>query len=261
LVGGLCALVFGEPLTVNAFGSAFRSGFQVLCLSLGLIVLSQRRLASLVLEGRPRTVIGPLVALWVYLLIRAPASLDPPAALLQVLDRTALVVVMIILASGVIGEDRYRLVRAGLAGMAVVAIWGIAQRIGIHPFLDPAIWEPGRPRRPLGTHNLMGGYLAAWLPVAAAVALGERGWRKVIWGAVLLVDLAAFLLMESRGAWLVMAVTLLAMLPWLALGGARRVTEVAARDRRGWQVLLALSVVVAIACAGPVVARLSTGEH
>ncbi len=261
LISGLCVLVAGAPLTVNAFGPGYRAAFQVLAFGLGLLVLAETRSAALVLAGRPRGVILPLVALWVYLVVRAPATLDRPAALTAVLDRTALLVVMAIVAAGILGPRRWALVRAGLVGMAVVAAWGIAQRFGVHPFIDPEVWQPSRPTRPLGTHNLMGVYLAAWLPAAAAMALVAAGRRKLAWGAVVLLGLGCFLLSESRGAWLATAAAIAIMLPWFVRGGAQLVRTAAARDRRGTWLLVAAALLVVIACGGSVAGRLATREQ
>ena len=232
----------------------------MLSLGLGLVALGDPGLAKVLLAGRPRSVVLPLVALWIYVIARVPSTLDPPAALGQVLERTALGTVIVILASGVIGDGRRAVIRAGLLGMAVVAVWGIAQRAGVHPFLDPSIWRPSRPTRPLGTHNLMGVYLATWLPVGAAVALAATGWRKVGWGAVALLGLACLLLSESRGAWLALAVALVAMGPWLMRGGTGHVAAAWRRDRRGAWILVLAALIVTAACAGSVVARLGTPE-
>jgi len=254
-------MVAAAPLTVNAFGSGFRAAFHVLALGLGLVALSDPRRVALLFDAQARKWLLPLLALWIYLLARAPASLDRPAALLQVLDYSALVVVMVILASGMLGHANRWVAIAGVGGMAVIAGWGIAQRFGIHPFLDPSIWEPSRPTRPLGTHNLMGGYLAAWVPVAAAGALEAGGWRRAAWSGAALLGLACFLLSESRGAWLAAGVAAIIFVPWLASGGARRIAAVARRDPAGFRLLAVAGLAVVVASAGTVVSRLATHER
>lgn len=260
LVGGVGLLIFAAPLTVNAFGSDFRTGFHVLAFGLGLVALTNPLPLVRGMGAGSGLILVLLLALWAYHLLRAPASLDPPAALLQVLDRTALAVVITILASGMI-PNRRLVVVAGLAGMGLVAAWGVAQPLGIHPFFDPALWQPTRPTRPLGTHNLMGGYMAAWLPIAALGAIEARGFARAAWGGAALLGLACFLLSESRGAWLAAGGATVLMLPWLLRGGWGRIVAVAKRDSRGLRALALAALVVVVVCAGSVMSRLLTVER
>ncbi len=204
VAAGLCLAAAGVPLTVNAFGARFHAAYHVLAFGLGLVVAADSRLAARIARI-PLGIAGPFLALWLIGLASAPFSLDLPAALGRSLDSTAALVVFAIVAAGIAGRAWRAVVLAGLLGMAVVALWGILQRMGIHPFLDPAIWQPSRPTRPLGTHNLVGGYLAAWLPAALALALIGRGAHRAAGTAAFLLGLACFLESESRGAWLALA--------------------------------------------------------
>jgi O-antigen ligase/tetratricopeptide (TPR) repeat protein len=265
IAAGLGLAAAGVPLTVNAFGATFLAGYHVLALVLGLVVVADAQLSARVAR-LPLRIAGPFLALWLVVLASAPFSLDLPAALKRALDSTAALAVLAIAAAGIGGRARSAILLAGILGMAVVAIWGLLQRLGIHPFLDPAIWQPSRPTRPLGTHNLVGGYLAAWLPAALGLALTGRGLPRAAGFVAFLVGLACFLESESRGAWLALAVAGSAATAGLLHREGRAILERAAgSDRRGFRrraaILGAAAILVGGLAGRTLVERLATREH
>src|SRR5688572_13137759 len=98
IAAGLGLAAAGVPLTVNAFGARFHAGYHVLAFALGLVVAADARLAARVTR-LPLAVAAPFLALWALRLVRAPFSLDLPAALGQVLDCTAALVVFALAAT------------------------------------------------------------------------------------------------------------------------------------------------------------------
>jgi O-antigen ligase len=259
IVPGLCLLTFGAPLTVNAFGAPFHAGMRAIALGLGIVWLASGARVSL---GRA---LWPWIALWGLGVFGSLWSLDPPAALAQALDRTAIGAVLLILASAP-SRARRPIVLAGVAGLLLVAAWGLLQRFGIHPFMDRSVWEPSRPTRPLGTHNLMGGYLAAWLPAAAALALGATGAGRLLGATAALVGFACFLETESRGAWLALLITgLVVPVTWFARGGRQLLARAPVAERRAiGRIGIGLAIgglILGGISAGTLKARLATEER
>ena len=259
VVPGLCLLAFGAPLTVNAFGAPFHAGMRAIALGLGIVWLASRPRIS------PPRALWPWVALWGLGVVGSLWSLDPPAALAQALDRTAIGAVLLILSTAP-SRARRPIVLAGVAGLLLVAAWGLLQRFGIHPFMDRSVWEPSRPTRPLGTHNLMGGYLAAWLPAAAALALGAPGAGRILGAAAALVGFACFLETESRGAWLALLIAgLVVPAIWFARGGLPLFARAPVSERRGiGRIGIGLAIgalVLGGISAGTLKARLATEER
>jgi tetratricopeptide (TPR) repeat protein len=243
-------------LTVNAFGFGYRAAFRIVAAGLGLLAVATARQTWP--GGWPWSV-TPLVAAWIWGLARTPWSLDPAAAVGQALDRTALVVPLVVLAgSGITARGRRWILGAGLAGMTLVAVWGILQTLGIHPFIERALWEPSWPARPLGTHNLLGGYLVAWLPVAVAWFLAARGTGKLLLGVATLLAWASLLGTASRGAWLAALIVAALLVPWIATAGRRLLLEL---WRRTWRVHVAVAlamVLIGLLAARGIVERLET---
>ncbi len=250
LAAGLALVLVLVPLTANAFGYKARLAFHVVALGLGAVATGSRRA-----RAWPWW-LWPLVGMLGWGWLRVPAAPDRAAALAQMLDRTALWALLVATAA-ISDGGRRRALGAGLIGMGLVAVWGLLQTVGIHPFLPRSIWEPSAPTRPLGTHNLMGGFLVAWLPMAvvwATTARGAAGW--VGWGATV-VGWACLLQTVSRGAWLAAAVAGAWWLPWMVRGWRQRQR---AQLRRRVVVLGVLVALIGAASAAVVVERLQTPE-
>lgn len=75
--------------------------------------------------------------------------------------------------------------------------------------------------------NLTGGALVLFLPLAYFYALAERGWRRLLGGAVVLLGTAGLLFSISRGAIVSLALVLL-WLSWLRAPHAGRIIGLAA---------------------------------
>jgi O-antigen ligase len=234
-------------------------------LGLGIALLARRSGRG---RGSPPALLWPWIALWALGAVLVPIALDRPAALAQALDRTAIGVLFLVLITCVppTEEARRPIVLAGVWGLLVVACWGLLQRFGIHPFMDPKVWEPSRPTRPLGTHNLMGGYLAAWMPAALALALGASGGLRWLGAVAALVGFACFLQTESRGAWLAFLVATAGLGGvWIGRGGGHLLARGSTRDRRARRRmaigLAAAAIVLGGISAGTLLSRLGTRER
>lgn len=55
---------------------------------------------------------------------------------------------------------------------------------------------------PFGHPNYTAGFLLLALPLLAYLTLGDRGWRRYLWGSGVVLGLLAFLSANSRGGWL-----------------------------------------------------------
>lgn len=96
------------------------------------------------------------------------------------------------------------LCRAITLGGLPVAVYAIAQRVGLDPLWDEI--PNGRVFSTIGQTNSLGAYLALVVPVAVGSAVA--GGRRPGWWALALIEATALLLTESRGGALGVAVGL-----------------------------------------------------
>ena len=125
-----------------------------------------------------------------------------------------------------------------------------ASRIGKLPWLDPAlrwfsIWQTNLTVYGLNS-NVIGGIIAAFIPLQVAALIGNRSSR--VWISMVLVGLSALglLLSESRGAWLALAIVAGGWGLWKLI--SRRVVN-QRQARTAWAVMVAtggLAFVVAL---------------
>ncbi|MBE3591181.1 MAG: O-antigen ligase family protein [Firmicutes bacterium] len=98
------------------------------------------------------------------------------------------------------------------AGPVAVAWVGLEQYAALH---DWSTREITRIWSTTGNANTLSGYLAASLPVAAAMACARRGWRRWVWAAAAVVLATAILLSYTRGGWYAVLAALVLLALWV----------------------------------------------
>ena len=113
-------------------------------------------------------------------------------------------------------EERERLVTAFLWGRVPVAIYGLAQYLG----LDPLEWLTSpvpRAFSTLGNTIYLGAYLAMAIPFTLARLVSAAGWGEALrYGLVLALQVGCLRVTFSRGAWLALLGAALLFLGYLA---------------------------------------------
>lgn len=123
-------------------------------------------------------------------------------------------------------QARVRTLARALFSVSIpVAAYGVLQYLE----LDPALWTldagAGRAFSTYGNPNILGGFLMFSLPIALALALGERDprWRAFYWAGLAL-NMVTLVATFTRGAWIGAAIGLLvtAVVAWRQQLGPRR---------------------------------------
>jgi len=109
--------------------------------------------------------------------------------------------------------QRRALLRTAVLTGSLVALYGVAQYLGLEPTQwGDILWERARSFSTLGNPELLGGYLVLVLPLALALALSEPdARRRAAYLLAFLLILTCLVTSFTRGAWIGGAVALLAV--------------------------------------------------
>ncbi len=162
-------------------------------------------------------VLGVLMALAAWAAVSAAASPHAPLGVLGQSERLegAVTVALYALVYGitlqVVRRVRdARVLAAALATAAVVlSVYGLVQFAGLDPtgYSHEAFgFDLRRAFATTGNPNFLAGLLVLALPVTAALACGQSGWRRVAWTAGAFVIAGALFATFTRGAWLAVGV-------------------------------------------------------
>ena len=204
LLVGACGVIVLSPVVFNPWGY---EQFQLPKLFLQFTAVIVALLAMLVTAGFPRhRVLVPLGAFLAVLLSSALLSDAPMIAIMGTGSRRFGVVSWLLLAGAfVVGMScssslrRRKLLRLLLGSSALVAFYSIYQRLG-HDIFQLLGNASQRPASSLGSATYLGGYLALAIGLGVAALVGQVfSWRWL--APVVIVDLVAVLITQSRGAW------------------------------------------------------------
>lgn len=111
-----------------------------------------------------------------------------------------------------IGASEHRLQSAlwvvSAAGF-LVALYAVAQSLGIDPFVPRSAYTFDSPEGPivrvsssLGHSNYLGNFLLYTTPVSAGLVFAARGWPRLLAAATTMLSIAAIAFSGTRGAWI-----------------------------------------------------------
>jgi O-antigen ligase len=249
------------PGAYSPFGPVKRDAFCLLAL-LQFLLLAVRwapgwRRLALRLAGVPALVPASVAALFALLgQAGLPGGWRPPAESLDTILGAGVCVAM--LAEPELAPAG-KMLMALVAGTSLAALYGLAQFVGLDPYLWQASFSGGAPGSVYGNPLFLADGLAVALPCALAAVLVRRGAvRGCAFAAAIVLGLA-LLATQARGAWLGTAAALLAF----GIAARRRLNPAPGGWRlvAGWAGLVAAAG-IAFSVPGPHnPAGVSLAEH
>lgn len=125
-----------------------------------------------------------------------------------------------------------RMVNIVISIAAAISIYGLMQYLGI---LSHSWWNPKEfLAATFVNHNHFAGYLELVIPVAVGLLLKEKGYKTALLAA-LIIMISAFILAQSRGAWISLSLSLFVM------------ASIVVRDQRKNKKIIFILILIAVA--------------
>lgn len=247
-----------SPAVFNPFGY---DEYQLPRLIVQAIAVILGFLAMVVTLGLPdRRALIPLAVLLAVLSLGALFSEAPLVSLVGTSSRRFGLFAWLVLAGAfVLGramsttERRTMLTTALIASSALIAFYAILQRLGWDPFSADGAGPALRPTSTLGGATYLGGYLALALTLAVARWADET---RALWLApIVMIDVVALLLTQSRGGWIGGFVGVAIALAWVGS------TRANLRSLVIGAVIAVVALVVAVALIPGLSSRVNSLAH